>query len=94
MTPTTLKLPPELKERVSALVEGTGQSMHAFMLEAIARQTLQAERKKSFVAEAREALAESERTGTGYASEEVHAYLGKRVQGKKVPRPKAKPWRK
>lgn len=93
MTPTTIKLPPELKERVSALVEDTGQSMHAFMLEAIARQTVLAERRKHFVSDALAAKAETELEGTGYASEEVHEYLNSRAQGKRARRPKARRWR-
>jgi predicted transcriptional regulator len=39
MPATTIKLPPELKQRVARLIRGTGQSAHAFMLEAIELQT-------------------------------------------------------
>jgi predicted transcriptional regulator len=39
MPTTTLKLSEELGRRVAAVVEGTGQSAHAFMVEAIERQT-------------------------------------------------------
>lgn len=35
MPATSLKLPDELKRRVAALVSETGQSAHAFMVEAI-----------------------------------------------------------
>ena len=35
MSATTIKLSPELRQRVQRLVRGTGKSMHAFMLEAI-----------------------------------------------------------
>jgi predicted transcriptional regulator len=40
MSATTIKLPPELKDRIAAVVEGTGKSAHAFMVEAIEHQTL------------------------------------------------------
>jgi hypothetical protein len=39
MSVTSLKLPDELKKRIAALVAGNGQSAHAFMVEAIARET-------------------------------------------------------
>jgi len=46
---TRLKLPEGLKERVASLVEGTGKSAHAFMLEAIEQETLLAEQRKQLV---------------------------------------------
>jgi predicted transcriptional regulator len=39
MPPTTLKLPPELKRRIQAVVDGTGQSVHAFIAAALAART-------------------------------------------------------
>lgn len=94
MGSTTLKLPADLKERIATLVKGTDQSMHAFMVEAIAQQTLLAERRRTFVDEAKVAQKDALRTGAGYPADEVHAYMKARVQGRKAPRPKAKPWRK
>jgi predicted DNA-binding protein len=93
MPVTTIRLPARLKERVAALVKSTGTSMHAFMVEAIEQQTLNAERHKRFLSEARAARKEALRSGVGYVAEEVHAYLDGRLSGKKVPRPKAKRWR-
>ena len=93
MVPTTLKLPDELKKRVAALVHGTGKSAHAFMVDAIEQQTILAERRKAFVADAKTAKEDMNRTGKGYPAEEVHAYMGARAEGKKVSRPKAKRWR-
>ncbi len=93
MVPTTLKLPAELKKRVAALVEGTGKSAHAFMVDAITQQVNLAERRKAFIADAKTAEEDMHRTGKGYPAEDVHAYMGARSQGKMVPRPKAKRWR-
>ncbi len=93
MIPTTLKLPAELKKRVAALVEGTGRSAHAFMVDAITQQVNLAERRKAFIADAKTAEEDMNRSGNGYPAEDVHAYMGARSQGKKVPRPKAKRWR-
>lgn len=93
-TSTTLKLPDELKRRIAALVEGTGKTPHAFMVEALEAQTRQAELRQAFVREAGEALDEMDRTGRGYAAKEVHAHMRARVAGQRTPRPKAKAWRK
>jgi len=93
MPATTIKLPPKLKERVAAVIEGTGKSAHAFMVEAIEQQTAIAERRKEFVAEALAAERQMLKTGRGYAAEDVHAYLEARVRQAKARRPKAKRWR-
>jgi len=93
MPPTTLKLSAELKERIRAVVEGTGRSVHAFMLEAIERETTLAEQRKSFVADAIAARDEFARSGTGFEAREVHAYFRARAAGKRAARPRAKRWR-
>lgn len=90
---TTLKLPPDLKDRISKVVEGTGQTAHAFMVDAIRAQTERAERRREFTAAALAAREEFARTGTGYAMDDVHAYVKARAAGKKTPKPKLKRWR-
>ena len=47
MSVTSLKLPDALKKRIAALVEGSGRSAHAFMVEAIARETERASGSRS-----------------------------------------------
>lgn len=94
MPATTIKLPEELKERIAALIEGTGKSMHAFLLEAIEQQAQLAERRQRFVADALAARAEVLQSGMGYAAARVHAYARARAAGKKMARPKAIAWRK
>ncbi|MBA2352511.1 MAG: hypothetical protein M3Q32_06090 [Pseudomonadota bacterium] len=94
MPATTIKLPVALKERVSALIKGSGQSMHAYLLEAIEQQTELAERRRSFLNEAVAARKQILRSGKGYAAHEVHLYMESLAQGKKTSRPKAKAWRK
>jgi predicted DNA-binding protein len=91
---TTIKLPEELKERIAALIEGTGKSMHAFLLEAIEQQAQLAERRQRFVADALAARAQALQSGTGYTAARVHAYARARAAGKKVARPKASAWRR
>ena len=94
MPPTTLKVPPALKQRIQAVVARTGDSAHAFMLQAIEHETLLAEQRLSFVADALEARADFERTGLGFDAAEVHAHLRARTTGKRTAAPKAKRWRR
>lgn len=86
MPPTTLKLPVELKRRIQALVEGTGQSAHAFMVAALERETQLAEQRRSFLADALAAREEFARTGIGYRAEDVHARARARAAGRKTAR--------
>ena len=88
----TLKLPPELTDRVAAVVKGTSKSAHAFMVEAIEQQTALAEKRKAFIAEAVAARQEFERTGKGYALEDVRKYFAARIAGKPARKPRLKRW--
>jgi len=90
---TTLKLPEDLKQRIAKVVEATGQTAHAFMIDAIRTQTERAERRREFIDAALDAREEFARTGVGYAAEDVHAYIKARAAGKKPPKPKPKRWR-
>jgi predicted transcriptional regulator len=90
--PTTLKLPADLKKRVQRAAASRGDSPHSFMLKAIETETALAEQRRSFVAEAREAMDDFDRTGLAYDATEVHAYLRARAAGRKATRPKAKRW--
>jgi predicted transcriptional regulator len=93
MRVTSLKLPAKLKERVAEVVADTDKSAHAFMIEAIERQTALAEARKRFVNDALAAEQTMLRSGKGYRAEEVHRYMLAKVSGKQPTRPKAKTWR-
>ena len=94
MTATTsLKLPDDLRARVSAEALRAGKSAHAFMIDAIERETALREKRLAFVEAALEAEREMERTGLGYDARDVHAYLRAKIAGKKPKEPKLKPWR-
>jgi predicted transcriptional regulator len=93
MPVTSLKLPDELKERVVAAAADSGKSVHAFMLEAIERQTGLSEQRKHFVAEALAACEATRSAGRAYAADDVHRYMEAKAVGRAVRRPKAKPWR-
>lgn len=89
---TTVKLPPKLKARVTALARKTGRSAHSFIVEAVERHTQREERVYDFVKEALAADADVERTGEVYRAEDVHAWLERLAKGEKPARPK--PWQR
>lgn len=91
-TSTTLKLPAELKARVARIAKKTGRAPHAFMVEAIERETTHEERMEAFVREALAADRAIEKTGEVYAAEDVHAWLRRLAAGRRAARPK--PWRR
>ena len=90
---TTLKLSEQLKARVADLVAGTGQSAHAFMLDAIEKQAEFTEKRRRLVAQALAAEKTMIRSGKGYRAQDVHEYMSARAAGKKPLRPKATAWR-
>ena len=85
---TTLKLPEELKARIAPLAEATGESPHAWMIEALEDRVVKSEAYAEFLAEALEADREMTETGEGYAMEDVHRYLRDKLEGKPAKRPK------
>ena len=92
MSTTSLKLSDELKQRAVAAAEQKGVSPHAFMVQAIEQAATAAERRSSFVGEAKAAREQMLGSGKGYDASEVNAYMKARVAGDKAVRPKAKSW--
>ncbi|MPZ44112.1 MAG: ribbon-helix-helix protein, CopG family [Betaproteobacteria bacterium] len=91
---TSLKLPPDLKKRIDELARVSGQSTHAFMLQALQLHVEEAEKHRRFVADALAADEEMERTGQGYPFDKARAYLEARIIGKPAARPRKVSWRK
>ena len=87
-TTTTLKLPEDLKKRIAPLADSAGKTAHAWMVEAIEMQATLAEKRRAFIADARAAEEEVERTGLVYRAADVHGYIRARASGKKAPRPR------
>ena len=81
---TSIKLPEDLRKRIARVVEGTDQSAHAFMVEAIRQETERAEKRRGFLADAYAARSEFHRSGMGYAMAEVKAHYRAKLQGKKT----------
>jgi predicted transcriptional regulator len=86
---TTLKLPDSLKSRIAELARATGQSPHAFMVEAISAQTALAERRAAFLASAQAAEQEVGQYGLVYDADEVLSYMDAKLSGRKAVAPKA-----
>ena len=91
---TTLKIAADLKRRVVAAAKAADKSPHAFMLEAIERQTQLDEQRRAFVAVALASRSEARSSGQGYPAADVHRYFAARVRGGQATRPKALTWRK
>jgi predicted transcriptional regulator len=91
---TTLKVPRALKARIARLAKQSGCSPHAFMLEALERQTCREEQIAAFIEEALAADRAIEGGDEVYAAADVHAWLARLARlgrGERAPRPK--PWR-
>lgn len=69
---TTLKLPEELKARITQLAKQSKRSAHSIMIEALERE----ERMRSFVHEAPAADAEIDAGADVYRAEDVHVARG------------------
>lgn len=91
---TSLKMPQRLKTRVERVAKRANESPHAFMVRAIEEQVQAEELHQRFLAEAARADDAMQRSGTGYAAQDVHAYLAAKVAGKPTRRPRPVRWRK
>lgn len=90
MSTTTIRLPDELKARVSAAAQQAGTTSHAFILEAIAEKAEQAERRADFDAVAEARYADIVATGKTIPWSEMRAYLEARLVGKATKSPVAR----
>jgi predicted transcriptional regulator len=90
-TTATLKLPATLKARIARAAKKAGRTPHAFMLDALERQTLREERLEAFIKEAQESDRAIDAGEEVYAAADVHAWLDRLASGAKTQRPK--PWR-
>jgi predicted transcriptional regulator len=87
---TTLKLPEELKRRITQLAKQSKKSAHSLMIEALEREVAREERMRDFVHEALAADAEMDAGGEVYRAEDVHAWLDRLAHKRKAAPPK--PW--
>ena len=90
---TSIKIPSRLKSKIERLARQTGQTPHAFMLQALEGQVESAERYRAFVREGIRADEAMLRSGLGYEADDVHAYLEAKVAGRRARRPEPVRWR-
>ena len=85
---TSLKLPDNLKDKVSEMAQGVAQTPHAYMVEAIAEKVARDEKRREFLAAADKSEEHFARTGIAFRNEDVRKYLRARAIGKAPKRPK------
>jgi len=91
-TPTTIKLPDALKERIAPLADAAGKTPHAWMVEALERPADLAEAREAFIQDAEASAAEADAGGALYSAQDVASYLFARAAGRRsAVRPKALP---
>jgi len=87
---TTIRLPEDLKTRVTAAAKRAGTSTHGFILEAIAEKARQDELRADFDAVAEDRYARIASSGETIPWEEMRGYLEERLAGKMAKRPQAR----
>ncbi len=90
MSTTTIRLPEDLKARISAAAKRAGTTTHGFILEAIAEKAEQEDLRAAFDAEAEDRYARIAATGKTIPWQEMRGYLDDRLAGKEVKRPTAR----
>ncbi len=88
MSTTTIRVSSELKARIETLAAASGKSTHAFMLDALSQAADALERQRAFEAEAAKRWAKYQRSGEYITLEDLRAYAGGLVAGKKPAKPK------
>ena len=91
MSTTTIRLPPDLKERIARAAERAGTTAHSFILEAIAEKAEQEERRGEFQDAAERRYAAIVASGKTVPWSEMRRYLERRLAGSRSPRPKPRP---
>ena len=88
MSTTTIRIPEELKARLSRIAELEGTSTHGLIIEAIAEKAGALEQRQSFYAEAKDRYSHFLTTGESIPCSEMRAYLRARAAGAPVALPK------
>lgn len=87
-TPSSVKLPQPLRNRVKSLADARNQSVHAVMVQAIENYVDREEKREALRQEARAAHEHFMLTGLHLTNAEVVEWMDKIIQGEKVPMPK------
>ena len=86
-TPTTLKLPDDLRGRLAAQAQAEGKTPHAYMVDALKEKADRVDRRQEYLDSGAAALRDYERTGIAYAMEDVEQYILGLAAGRKPRRP-------
>lgn len=87
MSTTTIRLPAELKQRLSTVAEHLGSSSHALILDAIEERVSSEEERHEAYAIAETRFAAIAETGQTIPWDDMKAYLQNRAHGQAVPAP-------
>ncbi|NIP73681.1 MAG: ribbon-helix-helix protein, CopG family [Gammaproteobacteria bacterium] len=90
MSTTTIRLPKDLKERVTRAAERAGTTSHALILDAIAQRVAEEDRRNDFHDTAERRYTEIVASGKTIPWKKMQTYLKDRVGGKKATRPAAR----
>lgn len=90
MSTTTIRLPEDLKSRVAEAAQSEGVSTHAFMVEAIARRTLEREQRDAFIATGVERWQQFVRDGKSVSLTEMRRHVKALASGHGATAPKAR----
>ena len=88
MSTTTIRLPQDLKERITRAAKRAGTTAHSFIVEAIAEKAEQEERRGEFQDAAERRYAEIVTSGKTVPWNEMRRYLERRLSSNKIARPK------
>lgn len=94
MAATSLKIPDDLKRRIEQAAAAAHKTPHAFMVDALARETERSELQAQFAADAARSESEALLSGKAVPLDAAFDYLGARLAGRRVRRPRATPWRR
>ncbi|MCU0697091.1 MAG: ribbon-helix-helix protein, CopG family [Myxococcaceae bacterium] len=86
-TVTTLELPTKLKRRLTVLARKTGQSPHAWIIDAVAERLEREEARLAFIDAAEAAAVTMDAGDEVFAADDVHEWLRAKVQGQAFRRP-------
>ena len=87
-TPSSVKLPQPLRERVKSLADARNQSVHSVMVQAIENFVEREEKREALRQEARAAHEHFMYTGLHLTNAEVVDWMDKIIRGEKAPMPK------
>lgn len=90
MTTTTIRLPDDLKARVTKAAKRAGTTAHGFILEAIAEKTAQEEKRASFAMEAEARYARIIASGETIPWADMRDFLKAQIAGQDTPLPKSR----